>query len=175
MMNDSQLEQILSQQQNQHQEIIDVDEPVVKLVIFSLAEQYFAFAGETIKEVLPGTEAVFFVPGMPASVEGVINVRGDIESVIQLHTLLQLPNLLEKSALHLTSILLARSKQMHSGLRVDRLLDVVDIAQSQMQTPPDALPEYLKHYVTDLFQFNGLAVAVLDIDAIFSAWQKGQG
>lgn len=173
-MSDSQLEQILNQHQHQ-QEIVDVDEPMVKLVIFNLAEQYFAFPGESIKEVLPGTEAVFFVPGMPASVEGVINVRGDIESVIQLHTLLQLSNGLEKNTSHLTSILLARSKQMHSGLRVDRLLDVVDVVQSQVQSPPDALPDYLKPYVTGLLQFNGLAVTVLDIDTIFSAWQKGQG
>ncbi len=174
-MSDSQLEQVLSQRQAHQHEIIDVDEPVIKLVIFSLAEQYFAFAGEAIKEVLPGTEAVFFVPGMPASVEGVINVRGDIESVLQLHTLLQLPNTLEKNTAHLTTILLARSKHMHSGLRVDRLLDVVDIAQSQVQPPPDALPEYLQAYVTGLLQFGELAVAVLDIEAVFNAWQSGRG
>jgi purine-binding chemotaxis protein CheW len=174
-MSNSQLEQILSQRQMYQQAIIDVDEPVIKLVIFSLDEQHFAFAGDAVKEVLPGTEAVFFVPGMPDSVEGVMNVRGDIESLIQLHTLLQLPNIREKSALHLTSILLARGKQMRSGLRVDRLLDVVDIPQSQVQPAPDALPEYLQTYVTGLLQFSGLAVAVLDIDALFSAWQKGQG
>lgn len=173
-MSDSPLEHILSQRLG-HQEIIDVDEPVIKLVIFSLGEQHFAFLGEAIKEVLPGTETVFFVPGMPASVEGVINVRGDIESVIQLYSLLQLPNPLEENMRHLTAILLARSKQMHSGLRVDRLLDVVDIGHSQVQPPPDALPEYLQPYVTGLLQFKGLTVAVLDIDAVFNAWQKGHG
>ncbi len=174
-MGDSQLGHVLTPRQAHQQEIIDVDEPVIKLVIFSLAEQYFAFAGEAIKEVLPGTEAVFFVPGMPASVEGVINVRGDIESVLQLHTLLQLPNTLAKNTAHLTTILLARGKQMHSGLRVDRLLDVVDIPQSQVQAPPDALPEYLQAYVTGLLQFGELAVAVLDIEAVFNAWQSGRG
>lgn len=173
-MSDSQLKQVLLQRQSQQQDIVDVDEPVIKLVIFSLGEQYFALAGESVREVLPGTETVFFVPGMPASVEGVINVRGDIESVVQLYTLLQLPNTLEKNSLHLTTILLARSKQMHSGLRVDRLLDVVDIAQSQVQPPPEALPDYLKPYVSGLLQFNGLAVAVLEIDALFNAWQTGQ-
>ena len=173
-MSDSQLEQVLRQRQNSHQDIVDVDEPVIKLVIFRLGEQHFALAGESVKEVLPGTETVFYVPGMPASVEGVINVRGDIESVVQLHALLQLPSTVEKSSLHLTSILLARSKQMHSGLRVDRLLDVLDVAQNQVQPPPEALPDYLKPYVSGLLQFNGLAVAVLDVDALFNAWQTGQ-
>lgn len=174
-MSDSQLAQILAQQQAQLQGIIDVDEPVIKLVVFRLSEQNFAFTGGAIKEILSGTETVFFVPGMPPSVEGVINVRGDIESVIQLHTLLQLPNELEKNTLHLSSILLAQGEQMHSALRVDQLLDVIDVAQSAVQPVPDALPEYLQAYVTGLLQLNGLAVAVLDIDALFNAWQQGQG
>ena len=174
-MSNGQLEQILSQRQAHQHDIVDVDEPVIKLVVFSLGEQHFALPGDVVKEVLSGSEAVFLVPGMPDSVEGVINLRGDIESVIQLHSLLQLPNLLEKSTLPFSSILLACAKQMRSGLRVDRLLDVVDIPQSQIQLPPDALPEYLKPYVTGLLQFSGLAVAVLDIDTLFSAWQKGLG
>ena len=69
-MSDSQLAQILAQQQTQLQGIIDVDEPVIKLVVFRLSEQNFAFTGGAIKEILSGTETVFFVPGMPPSVEG---------------------------------------------------------------------------------------------------------
>ena len=172
-MNHSQLEQLLAQQKNQQHDIVDVDEPVIKLVVFSLGEHYFAFPGPAIKEVLQGDEAVFFIPGMPAFVEGVMNVRGDIESVIELQGLLRLPSENNLKSLHLTAILLARGKNMHSGLRVDRLLDVVDIAQSQIHLPPDALPDDLKPYVTGLLQFNGHAVAVLDIDALFSAWQQG--
>lgn len=173
-MDKAQLDQLLAQQHNNQQEIVDVDEPVIKLVIFSLVEHHFAVLGSSIKEVLQGNETVFFVPGMPTSVEGVINIRGDIESVITLHALLQLPASTENNTI-LTSILLARGQDMHSGLRVDRLLDVVDIPESQIQSPPDSLPEHLKPYVTGLFEFNGLAVAVLDIDALFSAWQQGQG
>ncbi len=174
-MSESQLEQLLAQQHTREQDIVDVDEPVTKLVIFSLADYHFALPGTAIKEILQGTEAVFFVPGMPASVEGVINVRGDIESVIQLNALLQLPVSAEQKLLQGSSILLARGTDMHSGLRVDRLLDVVDIALSQIQPAPDALPEYLQPYVTGLLEFNALAVAILDIDTLFAAWQKGQG
>lgn len=174
-MSDSQLDQLLALQQSSQQAIVDVDEPMIKLVIFSLDEYHFAFPGAVIKEVLPGDEAVFFVPGMPASVEGVINLRGDIKSVIGLYALLQIPSATQKNALQASSILIAQGQQMRSGLRVDRLLDVVDIAESQIQLPPDSLPEHLQPYVTGLLQFTGVAVSVLDIDAIFSAWQQGQG
>ncbi len=127
-MRESQLEQLLAQHHTCKQDIVDVDEPVLKLVIFSLADYYFALPGTAIKEVLQRS-----------------------------------------------SILLARGTDMHSGLRVDSLLDVVDIAVSQIQPAPDALPEYLQPYVSGLLEFNALAVAVLDIDTLFAAWQKGQG
>lgn len=174
-MTESQLDQLLAQQQNKQQTIVDVDELTIKLVIFSLGEYHFAFPGTAVKEVLPGDEQVFFVPGLPDSVEGVINLRGDIESVIGLHALLQVANPDYKNTLHTTAILLAHNIQMRSGLRVDRLLDVVDIAESQIQPAPQSLPEHLQPYVTGLLQFTGLAVSVLDIDAVFAAWQKGQG
>lgn len=166
----SQLDQLLTERKNNPQEIVDVDEPVVKLVIFRLGEQYFAFLGSGIAEVIPGDTRVYFLPGMPASVEGVMNVRGDIESVISLHELLHLNTLAAKPDLVTSSILLGKGSSMHSGLRVDQLLDVVDFPESQLQTPPSSLPEYLQPFVTNLLVFNGLPVTLLDINAVFTSW-----
>lgn len=174
-MSESQLDAILAQRQLKVDDIIDVEEPSVKLVIFKLGERAFAFVGAAIREVLPGNEPVFFVPGMPASVEGVMNVRGDIESVIRLHNLLNLSGDHEVKKTPSASILLGQGAGMHSGLRVDQLLDVVDIPQSQIQATPETLPEGLRPFVTGLLEFRGLAVAVLDLDKLFLAWQKGQG
>lgn len=174
-MTTSQLDQLLNERAGNDQEIVDVDEPLVKLVIFRLGEQHFAFAGANITEVLPGEEAVHYLPGMPASVEGVMNVRGDIESVIRLDELLQLTTDTNQSKAENSTILLGRTKAMHSGLRVDQLLDVVDLPESQLKAPPEALPEHLKPYVTSLFNFNNLAITLLDLDAVFTAWLAGQG
>lgn len=174
----SQLDQLLTAQKTNQHRIVDVDEPVVKLVIFRLADQYFAFYGAAIKEVIAGDTKVYFLPAMPASVEGVMNIRGDIESVISLHELLQLSAAVNKdnSALAMTasSILLGKTNAMHSGLRVDQLLDVVDVPTSQLQPPPASLPEYLQPFVTRLLVFNGLPVTLLDLDAVFLNWLKGQ-
>ncbi|HKM15683.1 MAG TPA: chemotaxis protein CheW [Marinospirillum sp.] len=170
----SQLDQLLTAQKTNQQSIIDVDEPVVKLVIFRLADQYFAFYGAVIKEVIPGDTKVYFLPAMPASVEGVMNIRGDIESVISLYELLQLSAVVNRATATASSILLGKTNAMHSGLRVDQLLDVVDVPTSQLQPPPPSLPEYLQPFVTSLLVFNGLPVTLLDLDAVFLNWLKGQ-
>ena len=89
-MSDTELDKVLTQRHEANQTIVNVEEATIKLVVFELAQQGFAFHSESIREVL-GHATVFFVPGCPASLEGVINVRGDIESVILLNNLLHLP------------------------------------------------------------------------------------
>lgn len=167
------LDSLLASKESQRREVVNVDEPMIKLVIFRLGERCFAFPGEVIREVLPGDEPVFFVPGMPSTIEGVINVRGDIESVILLQRVLQLSAATEPASGPRASILLGQGQQMHSGLRVDRLLDVVDVPQSLVQPPPDSLPEHLRECVTGLLSYQQLAITLLDLDQVFAIWERG--
>ena len=88
-MNETTLDQVLTQRREANKDIVNVDEPAVKLVVFDLGDQRFAFYSDRIREILAQAD-VFFVPGSPPSLEGVINVRGDIESVIRPHDMLHL-------------------------------------------------------------------------------------
>ena len=147
----------------------DVDQAPVKLVVFTLAEQWFAFHGEAIREVLADSE-VYFLPGCPPSMEGVVNVRGDIESVIRLRAVLGLPDG-ETSAS--SRILLARAGTMRSGLRVDRVEDVVDVAQTDVQAPPHTVPERLRTRVQGIVMYRGHVVHLLDVSTILAEYCAG--
>ena len=63
------LDKILSLKREVSAEIVNVDEPTVKLVIFELGDDWFAFPGASIREILPPAD-VYFVPGCPSSLEG---------------------------------------------------------------------------------------------------------
>lgn len=165
------LDQVLTQRREASREIVNVDEPSAKLVIFQLAEDWFAFYGNKIREILSHVE-VFFVPGCPASLEGVINVRGDIESVIALHELLRLP---QSAAARASSVLLGSGGGMSSGIRVDQVIDVVDVPQSSIHPPPATLPEHWRPLVCGVLRFKEKPVAVLDLERIFSDYGKGMG
>lgn len=165
------LDQALLQRSKAAQEIIDVDEPVIKLVIFELGGEWFAFLGEAIREILSQVE-IFFVPGCPPSLEGVINVRGDIESVIRLSELLGKP-VTEPAASSV--ILLGVGGGMHSGIRADRVVDVLDMAQSAIQPPPATLPEQLRRIVSGVTQYRNNPVVLLDLNRIFEEYQRGAG
>jgi len=170
-MSETNLDQILASHRTARKEIVNVDEPAIKLVIFALGNDWFAFHGERIREILAHAD-VFFVPGCPASLEGVINVRGDIESVIRLNELLQVPS---PQAGQTSEILLGQSVVMNSGIRVDRVVDVIDLPQSFIQPPPANLPDQMRPFVSGLLRFNKRPVTVLDLEQIFSQYIKGLG
>lgn len=165
------LDQVLSQRREDTREIVNVDEPTVKLVIFELQGDWFAFHGEKIREILSQVD-VFFVPGCPTSLEGVINVRGDIESVISLNELLQLPDSADIAS---SSYLLGHGAGMSSTIRVDKVVDVVDVPLSNIRQPPNTLPEQLRVIVSGVLQFKEKTVTALDLDRIFADYSLGLG
>ncbi|MFH2122711.1 MAG: chemotaxis protein CheW [Pseudomonadota bacterium] len=165
------LDQVLSLRRKARGDIVNVDEPATKLVIFELQGDWFAFHGEKIREILSQVD-VFFVPGCPTSLQGVINVRGDIESVISLHELLQLPDSQNVSS---PSYLLGQAAGMSSTIRVDKVVDVVDVLLSNIRQPPTTVPQHLREIVSGIVQFNEKTVTVLDLDRIFADYSQGLG
>lgn len=165
------VEQLLSQKTEMTHDIVNVDQPVIKVVIVQLGQEHFAFAGHFVQEILAPL-TVTPLPNTPASLEGIINLRSHIESVIQLHTLLHL----DPSTINTHSqILIAQTEQLRTGIRVDRVCDVVDIIESSLMTPPSSLPEHLAPYVSALFTRDERDIALLALDTLLADYAKGLG
>ena len=148
---------------------VAVDAPTVKLVIFTIGTQHLALPGAQVSEILP-LSTIHIVPGCPAALEGVISVRGDITSVMRLGDLLGLEH--APPSRH-GAILLAQSTQMisgepmRSGLRVDCVVDVLDILEDSLQPVPDTLAGPLRRATARLFQLGADSVALLDLETLF--------
>ncbi|WP_252106097.1 MULTISPECIES: chemotaxis protein CheW [unclassified Halomonas] len=148
-----------------------LEEPTRQLVLFRLAGQRFAFDGAHVREILSGEAPVYFVPGVARSVEGVIHLRGHIESVIALHALLGLT-----PSDGVGRVLLVEAAGLRTGVRIDQLDDVCDVALSALKAPPETLDTALKPFVDALIhQSASEAIVVLDADALLTAFQAGQG
>jgi purine-binding chemotaxis protein CheW len=148
--------------------------PNIKLVVFTLGTQSFALPGAQIREIL-ADPPVYFVPGAPPALEGVISVRGVIESVLRLQVLLQLPLPVPDSASRARRVLLARGEQVRSGLRVDEVRDVLDLPMSALRAVPDTLPAHLRPFVRHLAHIDARAVSLLDLDTLFGAYREHAG
>jgi purine-binding chemotaxis protein CheW len=74
-----------------------------------------------------------------------------------------------------SSILLGAGGGISSGIRVDRIIDVVDVTQSSIQPPPATLPDHLRSLVSGVLRFQEQPVTVLNLDALFADYARGLG
>lgn len=168
---------LLEQRRTQTADPAAVDAPTVKLVIFTIGPQRLALPGTQVSEILPLT-TIHIVPGCPAALEGVISVRGDITSVMRLGDLLGLDH--APPSRH-GAILLAQSTQsiggepMRSGLRVDSVVDVLDILEDSLQPVPDTLAGTLRRASSRLFELGATSVVLLDLDTLFQDYLREVG
>ncbi|MTJ83485.1 MAG: purine-binding chemotaxis protein CheW [Telmatospirillum sp.] len=164
------LDRILADREKRNGTVVSVDEPEVKLVVVALGEEWFAVPGDLVREVLPDCP-VFYLPGCPASMDGVINVRGDIETVIDLRGLLGIAPPADRGR----RILLCEAGGMRSGVRVDAVEEVMDVPQSRIQAPPQTVPESRRAVVTGIMSYRDRVVTVLGLGRMFEAYRAGLG
>lgn len=137
------LEEVVALRASSVAQIVEVDEPMAKLVVFELGGDRFALRGECVREILAETP-VFFVPGCPAQIEGVINLRGSVESVLRIGDALGLAPEKGEDA---RAMLLIEAAGIRSAIRIGRVIDVCDVPERAIEAPPGALAEALQGVV----------------------------
>ena len=159
MSEESKCERILAEIKKRRKDpkIVDVEEEKVKLVVFSLCEESFAFHGADIREIVR-YQKVTFVPGSPHVILGIINLRGDIESVLSIHRLLGLPDSEWDSR---SRIILAQGEGIGSGILVDSVEDVADVPVSSIQPPIGTFDKSSMEFITGVTLHGGRNVTVL--------------
>jgi purine-binding chemotaxis protein CheW len=156
------LEEIMRRKEKER--IVDVEESKIKVVIFSLQGGLYAFYGEHIKEILP-LMTIYYVPGAAEYIPGVINVRGEIESVININRFLGIADTANAQS---GRIALAAANGIRSGILVDAIEDVLDIPANAVKPPLDTLSKSLKEFVTGEFIHRERLITILDIGKIFA-------
>ncbi|HUX42042.1 MAG TPA: chemotaxis protein CheW [Rectinemataceae bacterium] len=167
---DSGLDIALSSRIRERGEVEDAEEFTFAVLVFELGGSPYAVEGRFIKAVLPMTEP-FLVPGCPPSLEGVILHQGEIESVIDISATIGLSPL---SAGVSRAILLAQTPAMRSGIRVDRVLDVAQVPESRIAPSPQILRDALREMAPKVVEREGGIVPLLDLPAIFAAWERSE-
>lgn len=139
-------------------EIVDVEEERVKVIIFNCGANRYAFYGGDVREFLPSCE-ISWVPGLPDFLPGLINVRGDIESVIDIRQFLGEEKLDEFTGL----IAMAVRDDFHSGVMIDSIKDVVDIPLTAIHPPLSTLDGAVRDLVIGTIDYGSETISLLDI------------
>lgn len=123
-------------------------EDLLEIVDFILAYETYAIETAYIREVYP-LKNLIPLPCTPSFILGLINVRGQILSLMDIKKFLNLP---EKGLSELDKIIILKSDDLELGIQADRILGVRSIPADKIQ-PPAAIgaginEKYLKG-VTD--------------------------
>jgi purine-binding chemotaxis protein CheW len=119
-------------------------EEYFEVLEFLLAQETYAIETNFVREVYPMTELTP-LPCTPVFVFGLINVRGQILTVIDMKKFFDLP---EKGITNLNKVIVVRKDAMELGILVDEIIGIRNLLVSELQPPLSTMTgihaEYLK-------------------------------
>lgn len=142
-------------------DVVDVEEKRVKIVVFSSGGNRYAFYGSDIREILPPRE-IFWVPSLPVGLPGLINVRGDIESVIDIRHFLGG----EQTDVAKCLIAITVRGDFRSGILIDSVEDVLDLPLSSIKPPLSSLGGVARELAAGEIELGEQTATLLNIDML---------
>jgi purine-binding chemotaxis protein CheW len=133
----------------------------LEVVEFMLAHERYALELTHISEVYPLKELTP-LPGTPDFVLGIINVRGQILSIVDIKKFFELP---EKELTNLNQVIILQSEEMEFGILADEILGTRSIPASAIQTSLPTLTGIREKYLKGVI---GDGVVILDGEKILS-------
>lgn len=145
----------------------------IQCVTFTLEDETYGINVMQVQEVLREIE-VAPVPGAPHYVIGIINLRGNVVSVIDARKRFGLPPI-ESS--DLTRIIVIEVKQHIVGILVDSVAEVVDIQPDEIETAPNVGTEETSRYIDGVVSRGEKLLILVDLHKLLSAeeWSEVEG
>jgi purine-binding chemotaxis protein CheW len=139
----------------------------LQLVGFRIGNETFGVPINLVREIVRVPD-ISAVPDAPDYVEGVINLRGRIISVIDLRKRFGEAKIVSNRK---NRILVTEIERRVVGLIVDAASEVIRVAPDAIEAPPEIFGENELKYVTGVGKLNGRIVILIDLTKIL---QKGE-
>ena len=127
---------------------------------FRLAHLTFGVEVDRVQEVMRA-QALTPVPLANPVVQGLINLRGQIVTALDLRRRLDLP---EREADEQAMNIVVRTSAGELSLLVDEIGDVVDVDDESFEGPPETLEGVARELITGAYKLDDLLLLVLDTD-----------
>jgi purine-binding chemotaxis protein CheW len=133
----------------------------IEVVEFVLANERYAVETRCVREVYP-LENLTPLPCTPAFVLGIVNMRGEILSVIDLKKFFELP---EKGLTDLNKVIVLETENMLFGVLADTVLGVRRVAVDEIQPSLPTLTGVREAYLKGV---TAERVVILDADKLLA-------
>ncbi|MBT9507515.1 chemotaxis protein CheW [Rhodoferax sp.] len=129
---------------------------------FTLGDEVFAMDIRTVREIIQHA-SMTVVPLMPNFVRGVINLRGAVVPVIDLQSRFgRATTQVGKKTCIIIFDASRDGEKMELGLMVDAVSEVIEIAQAQIEPPPQFGTSIQRDFIRGLGKVDGEFIVILE-------------
>lgn len=138
--------------------------PVVRVLQFSLGDENYCVDIREVKEVVR-MGAITKVPNTPDFIEGVINLRGEILSVVSLKYFFPVSSSERKTE---PMVIVSDVTGSLVGVLVDKVRESSDIEEESIQPPLETVGREIAQYTKGQVNLEKGAMAILDLKKILT-------
>ena len=137
---------------------------VTQWVTFRLGEETYGINVMQVQEVLRMTE-IAPVPGAPVYVLGIINLRGNVVTVMDTRQRFALPQREPDDA---TRIVIIEAEDQVVGILVDSVAEVVYLNQPEIESPPNVGNEESSRYIQGVANREEGLLILVDLNRLLT-------
>lgn len=154
----------MSNKFSQQTESKQAADQVLQWVTFRLQEETYGINVMQVQEVLRYTE-IAPVPGSPEYVLGIINLRGNVVTVIDTRARFGLP---ASEVSDNTRIVIIEAEKQVIGILVDSVAEVVYLKQSEIDTAPNVGTDESARFIQGVANREGELLILVDLNKLLS-------
>lgn len=145
------------------------NEATRQLCTFALGDLLFGVDVKNVQEVIRYQEMTT-VPLAPSTIRGLINLRGQIVTAIEMRARLGLPE--REGALPMNVVV--RTGDGVVSLLVDEIGDVLEVEERCFERPPETMGGTFRELVSGVYKLDRHLLLLLDVERITSVGAAGR-
>ena len=149
----------------------NANDPISEWVTFHLAEEKYGINVMLVREVLKNTE-IAPVPGSPRFVTGIINLRGNVVTVVDTRTRFGMSAKEEDDN---SRIIVIEMGEHVLGMMVDSVAEVITLRQSEIEFAPNVGNDDSAKYIQGVSSQESELVILVGLDKLFTQQELLRG
>ena len=155
-------EKIIIEVEESHADRQSLKKNTRRALVFSLGGENYSFDISQIKEVVR-LKQITKVPNVPGFIVGIMNLRGEIISILDIRSFFGLNN---KEKTGDMRVIITDVTQEVIGIMVDKVLDTIDIVEDEIQPSLATLRSDLAGYTCGQVEIENEILTLLDLEKI---------
>ena len=141
----------------------NISSDVVQLCGFKIGGGFYAVPVLEVQEVVK-PQTLTKVPLAPSYIDGLINLRGQVVTAINLRKLFHIQG---EHPAEFMNIIVRNEDSLYS-LVVDEIMDVMDVEIKTFEETPDTLDPEIKRYIKGVYKLEGKLLVLLSLEKLLN-------